>query len=143
MKLTGKGRIYTIYDAYNAGLEEAWAYARKLMLSVEEGGVSIEVLNKVFDDNSASSILRRLSASMFISKLKEYEERQLEVGDEVWANDHKHVVTEIVSDDLIFTINWHGQSGSFCIDELKKTGKHYSQILEVLDELRGDEDDVT
>lgn len=136
MKSTVKGKMYTVYDAYNAGLEEAWEYARKLMLSVEEGGVSIEVLNKVFDDNSASNILRKLSASMFISKLKEYEEKQLEVGDEVWANDHKHVVTEIVSDDLIFTVNWHGQSGSFCIADLTKTGKHYPQILEVLNALR-------
>ena len=66
---------------------------------------------------------------------------KLKVGDEIIANDHKQVITAIINENLIFTVNQNGQYGSFEIGEIQNvTGRHFPQIAEVLEQLRGEEE---
>ena len=134
--------------AYQRGLDDAWEVARKIVLSVNEGGLSVQNLSKLFGTYASRYALKKYSASEAIEKLKAYEEKQkaddeIKVGDEVnWDGDN-YIVTYINIDidtsevkdyDLMM---WDGS----VVDHVKKcsfvkTDRHFDidKILEAMKE---------
>lgn len=67
-------------DDYNRGLEDAWEFARRLYLNADEGGISTEVMRKLYDTACYGSVILDFSVHEAMEKLKEYEK---EVEEEV------------------------------------------------------------
>lgn len=138
--------------AYERGLNDAWECARKMVLSDEDGGIALSDILKIFGMTQYSAI-KRFSASEAIAKLKEYEEKQkpvedaeIKVGDEViycggGAHDGSVGVVLGTEKDWVevrFKSSWN------CVgvykDALTKTNRHFSQIEEVLEQMKGEEE---
>lgn len=141
-----------IDDAYQRGLNAAWECARKIInndVPWEEWNLRIgQSTDTVFDNYSASEALQ---------KIKEYEEKQkaddeIKVGDEVlnkWGT--KGIVIEIApqhNGSTIYSVFWRNAERK-CLDKSdwednkvwKKTGRHFSQIIEVLEQMKGVKDE--
>lgn len=74
-------------------------------------------------------------------QLEDYEERQtdeIKVGDEVYDkyNPYPRVVTSINKQDMADLIDARGNAYSDSVFCLKKTGRHFPQIAEVLEQMR-------
>lgn len=114
--------------AYEDGLNEAWAAAKKIVLRKEHGGLPCEDLERIFEREPEweveYSIFKNLTPQEAISKLEAYEaEKQIKVGDVVMESSNRGVVTRI--DGERFYITWcDGSSGRNSATGLKKTGKH-------------------
>lgn len=63
---------------YQAGLNDAWEAAKKLLFTEAQGGLNYETLKEIFNSDSASmySIMNKYSAEEFILKIKQYEEKK-------------------------------------------------------------------
>lgn len=138
------------------GRNEAWEAARKIYLSVENGGLPAIEIKKIFGINYEyfSTILKKFSASEAIKKLRDYEEKQeepeedeeIKVGDEVilnvtssWDENTKAI---IIADEktLMFPYNVMVSSGDTdWVDKNDinhKTGRHFPEIVEALKKLK-------
>ena len=131
---------------YQRRLDDTWAAAKKVVLCADEGGLSIEELNEIFDCCTIQQVFRKYTVSEVIKKLKAYEEKQkasqeIKVGDEVVSTLSKTpyiVVSFGEYDDGALTACefdshgfWHGNE----LSELHKTGKHYD-IDKILEEMK-------
>lgn len=141
----------TLIDAsYERGLNLAWECAKKIAADMtienlkscglictndgeyepEEYEYSCEVINKY-------------SASEAIAKIKEYEEHkkkdeEIKVGDEVVYLDRVFVITSIVKNEYIIGFDSNGEYCSYHYKtKLKKTGRTFPQIVEVLEKMKG------
>jgi len=130
------------------GRKDAWECARKMMLSDEDGGIALSDILKIFGMTQYSAI-KRFSASEAIAKIKEYEEKQkmvedaeIKVGDEViycggGAHDGSVGVVIGTEKDWVevkFKSSWN--CVGICKDTLTKTGRHFPQIAEVLEQMK-------
>lgn len=139
--------------AYERGLNDAWECARKMLLSDEDGGIALSDILKIFGMTQYYAI-KRFSATEAIAKIKEYEEKQakdaeIKVGDEViyhgrgariGAHDGAIGVVLGTEKDWVevkFKSTWN--CVSVCKDTLTKTGRHFPQIEEVLEQMKGEE----
>lgn len=140
-------------SSYELGLNMAWDAARKIML---DEGYSKEELGYIFSDYDnplhaidVHGILRDYSASEAIEKLCAYEEKkkqeadEIHVGDEVILNENvisnykpntKAVVIRIdcrskCSYNVMFA---NGDTEWIEKNEVRKTGKHFSEIADVM-----------
>lgn len=135
---------------YERGLNNAWECARKLMLGENDGGISIEESRKIFGVGYYSA-LSNYSASEAIAKLKEYEEKQkpvedaeIKIGDEViycGGGAHDGSVGVVIGAEkdwreVRFKFGW--SSVGVHKDSLTKTGRHFPQIEEVLEQMKGE-----
>lgn len=141
--------------AYERGLNDAWECARKMMLSDEDGGIALSDILKIFGMTQYSAI-KRFSASESIAKIKEYEEKQKQEDDEIKIGDEiknkwgtRGVVVEIApqyNGTTVYSVLWRNAERR-CLDKSdwdsyevwKKTGRHFSQIEEVLEQMKGEE----
>lgn len=65
-----------IFDkGYEQGLEDAWEYARKIILDTDCGGLPVAVLFDIFDCN-AYGVMHKCSASEAIEKIKTWEQKE-------------------------------------------------------------------
>jgi hypothetical protein len=127
---------------YEDGLNEAWELARDIIaMPNSENKSLIRVRYNALGNDALYDIIRNYSASEIIKKIKEYEE--IIVGDEVtneeewkgvvtWINPNGEYMEVMLEDGT--TIQWKKTS-------FKKTGRHFSQIEEVLKQLKEDEDE--
>lgn len=140
---------------YDLGLNDAWECARKMMLSDEDGGIALSDILKIFGMTQYSAI-KRFSASESIAKIKEYEEKQKQEDDEIKIGDEiknkwgtRGVVVEIApqyNGATVYSVLWRNAERR-CLDKSdwdsyevwKKTGRHFSQIEEVLEQMKGEE----
>lgn len=133
---------------YEDGLNEIWKYIKKITCTSQNGGLSPEALLEIFNDQRIYMIIEKFTPTEVINKIKEYEEKQnknkaeIHVGDEIYSEltDTKAVVQRIDT--------WHryqcfnSEGSQFVIDEQIfnnywiKTGKNYSQIEEVLKQMK-------
>ena len=134
-------------EAYQKGLEdgrnETWEAAKKVVLCADEGGLSIEKLNKIFDCFTIQQVFRRYTVSEVIEKLKAYEEKQkaedeIMVGDEVRDNDGETYVITCINDDGTFDALYpdgtaFSRADFSIIYEL--TGRHF-EIDKILEEMK-------
>ena len=122
-----------------SGRKEAWEAARKIILPPSEGGLSSEELREIFGYDIFREIFRNYDVTKAIDRIKEYEDR-FKIGDEIIKDCSegitlKGIVTRIEGDSVY--IMWSdGSSGSESKKRLKKTGENYSQINEILDQLK-------
>lgn len=127
---------------YEDGLNEAWEAARKIACLSSDDGYTMEDLIKIFGLDCVSTIFKKQSANEAVTKIKEYENR-IEVGDEVYCLDinYPRVVTcifEVRETGDIKAVSF-ASSGKVCVDyvsDLKKTGRHFTQIEEVLKQMK-------
>ena len=115
---------------YQRGLNDAWDAARKIPLTVNEGGLSANALTMIFGNKSIIQIFKELSASEVTEKIRQYEHEEIKVGDEVDDGVANLVVLEINEDG---TVKGFADDGSI-INAVprKKTGRHFPEIAEVL-----------
>ena len=145
-------------DAYKRGLDDAWKCARKICTN---WCLSDKSLNEIFGDGKTiDEIMKEYPASEAIAKIKEYEQEKTErevifydidgneycrdkirVGDELipkCESPHSdlsiYIVTHIYR-DTVDAICRDGITRTYEIDKLKKTGRHYPQIAEVLEQI--------
>ena len=126
-------------EAYQRGLDAAWAAARKLFSSMAES--DIEKVFPIEWNNGGFNALMNLQPQEAIAKLKAYEEKQkaddeIKVGDEVrhdrgWTA----VVTSI--DNVGFSVmDYNGEVASYSdISKFTKTGRHFD-IPKILEEMK-------
>ena len=123
-------------DANRQGLEDAWEYAKKIVLNPDDGGLGLSELNEIFGFYTLQSIFKNYTVQQAIEKLKAYEKEQkandtIKVGDEVISSrsERKGILLEPEIGDTFATVivpseRWR----TYCIRhaDLKKTGKHYN-----------------
>ena len=137
-----------IDEAYQEGLNDAWECVKEIIYFTGDGGLSDDELCEIFGTAFLRHILRDYLPSEAIQKIKDYEERKKQkdaeicVGDEVYAFQDSEIkrIAIYINDtgDVADTVLPSGMIMPCLIKDLTKTGKHYSQIAEVLKELRGD-----
>jgi len=114
-------------EAYQRGLSDAWEAARKIQ---DTGG-------------NLNWWIHNTSASEAAEKARQYEQSQekIKVGDEVsLKGGSKGFVTRILmlSDEQksAYVVWSDGYVGNYSFDVLQKTGKHYSDVVEVLQKMK-------
>ena len=129
---------------YQRKLDDTWAAAKKVVLCADEGGLSIEELNEIFDCCTIQQVFRRFTVSEAIAKLKAYEEQnaadKIKVGDVVKPRENvAHIVVPFVvtkvSDGSVWGVDAEGSWNYWGIDEVIKTDKHFD-IGEILESLK-------
>jgi len=125
-----------VNKGYEAGLKDAWNAARKIAEREDD-------MRNCFHDISPAEIFGKYSALECMTKIKEYEENQkandeIRVGDEVDHDGLKSVVVKVWQ-DCVCTISQVGTTPSYTDKSvLKKTGKHFDEIEELLKQLQGE-----
>ena len=133
-----------VEGAYQRGLDDAWEAARKVALNSNDGGLSIEKLDEIFDRYTLQQVLKEYTAKQAIEKLQAYEEKQkaedeIMVGDEVKWNSDLITVTRLYDDG---GLNWcdgignDGRAFHILEENVRKTGRHFD-IKSILEEMRG------
>lgn len=125
--------------SYEDGLNEAWRTARKIACAINAYGGSRTEVEKIFDSISISNILCTNTASEAIAKIKKYEE--IKVGDEVVNVTGKKSVVVQVEGLVITIVESDGIVGRWSKEDFQKTGRHYTQIEEVLKQMKEGEDE--
>ena len=143
-------RQKAIDEAYQQGLNDAWGVAKRIVLTKTDANCpyfTVAELEKIFGCFSSQSVFDTYSASEAIEKVKAYEEHQkvddeIKVGDEVEAYSGKAIVfcTSInTAGDKVCTY-WYPSEYRFDRDRtknLKKTGRHFPQIAELVKAMKG------
>lgn len=127
------------------GREEAWEAAKKIVLSSEYGGIPVGEFQSIFGNEAyVSNVFTKISINDAIEKIKSYEEQQkkaadeIKVGDEVTYDNSIGVVTKKANIGVNkYYVLWKdGSSGHCNKSNLKKTGRHFPQIQEMLDQMQ-------
>lgn len=135
------------------GRKEAWEAARKIALDTDDGGISKDELKEIFGSLSFYNLIKYLSASEVISNLREYEKKkndEIQVGDEVIINENaissfkpntKAIVIMIdgCSRYSYNVMNANGNTHWLEKNEIRKTGRHFPEIVEMLKKLKEEE----
>ena len=127
--------------AYQSGLSDAWEAARKIgsnsMCSLKEMGFDFGQC-VVKDYNPGWFVVKNYSASECIEKIWQYEqkqEQQIQVGDEVITVFGKAVVLGVGPVHVEYVYK-NGSSGFDKVENVKKTGRHFPEIAEVLQKMK-------
>jgi hypothetical protein len=123
---------------YQQGLNDAWEAARKICNEPEDGGLPAVAVVELFGRNGP---ILGCSAQNAINKIKAYEEQQkadgIKVGDEVEWEGEKIIVTQTFTPNLQKP-QLHGIGSNGCvyyailIEDVKKTGRHFPQVVELI-----------
>lgn len=139
-------------SAYEKGLNDAWECARKIACDKSQNGYSLYTLREIFGTASLSDIFLNFSTFEAITCIKEYEEKQKQADDEIKVGDEvvdecaiKHIV---VTDEpnsggcISLLSNYYQTTQLYPIKKLRKTGRHFDQIAEVLEQLKEAQDET-
>lgn len=131
-------------DGYQSGLADAWDAARKICLNTCDGGMTIAEIAKIFDVSYYRDAMKKYSASEAIEEIRAYEqaqkekEEQIQVGDEVITASGKAVVMGVGPVHFEY-FNADGSSGYDEVKNVKKTGRTFPEIAEVLRKMKESE----
>ena len=147
-------------EAFLDGMDLAWELVRKLRHPSYEDTYSDDEKRDIFGYVSSDSIVTHLSASEAVKRVKAWEEKQkdedIKVGDEILihniqdAETYKAVVMDIDMDKGLWIFDENACNtviepnryiGEEADIEVRKTGRHFSQITEVLEQLKGGRDE--
>lgn len=136
-------------DGYNAGMNDAWEAARKIICNEIDGGLSTREMIKIFGSVSASAALKNNTVSEAIAKIREFDEEKAEnakikVGDVVverLKNAEITFVVCLVSFERIYGITGDGKWNVCQKGEARKTGKHFPEIVKVLEAMKNEHTD--
>ena len=121
--------------AYQNGLYDAWDVARKIMLSEADGGIQWRLKEQWFGKFTIYDIFKDVPAMDVIEKIRQYgrEQEEIKVGNEVNGKGGRGTITKISDDGDHFNVMWeNGSTGYYMREDFKKTGRHFSEIAEVL-----------
>lgn len=125
---------------YQKGLSDAWTATKKLFGDAEYGALTLSEFKEIFGEDTGKG-LEESNALEIIEKLKAYEEkkkadREIHVGDEVklLMCNLNIVVTCIKAKQSIFGLFHDGTTAIVSIDDCKKTGRHFDNISDFLNE---------
>ncbi|MCR5727215.1 MAG: hypothetical protein K6G24_07100 [Lachnospiraceae bacterium] len=129
------------------GLDDAWECARKIVQREANGEENI-----VDERLDGYDTFMTYTAAECITRIKEYEEKQKQADSEVKVGDEvvddcgiKSVVVtdEITSDGCVSLLtNYYQTTQLYPIKKLRKTGRHFDQIAEVLEQLKEAQDET-
>lgn len=130
--------------ARQEGREEAWEAAKKIVLSSEYGGIPTGEFQSIFGNEAyVSNVFMKISVNEAIEKIKSHEEQQkadgdINVGDEVICDEGiKAVVLDFMDDnERIMVYSENGIAEDWWIKEVHKTGRHFSQLQEMFDQMQ-------
>lgn len=119
-----------IDEAYQRGLNDAWEAARKI------ADIPYGEEKKVFGSDGWTFIANH-TAQEAIEEIRQYEQKkeEIQVGDEVVSTCGKAVVHE-VNEGNVYYIYADGERGYNPINQVRKTGRHFPEIVEVLQKMR-------
>ena len=122
-------------DGYQKGLNDAWDAARKIC------DMKWTKRNEVFGIDVYADIIA-LPVSECIEKIRQYEQEkeEIKVGDEVKSIERgwTAVVVRISNDDSLILMDSNGAiADAYNKTMFVKTGRHFSEIAEVLTKMRG------
>ena len=128
-------------DGYQRGLNDAWECARKICLEDDDGGIPASVINDIFSVCNYRNALMDFSVSEAIEKIRQYEQEKgkIQVGDEVVIRNKTAVVTEI-TDRYVRIMYSDGSCYALFSKGIAKTGRHFPEIVAVLEKMRGEQD---
>lgn len=126
-------------SAYEKGLNDAWECARKIVQREANGEENI-----VDERLDSYDTFMTYTAAKCITRIKEYEEKQktdseVKVGDEVIdgnAFNHGKGIVTFVSPIVTYVLWYDGSTGRRKLEDIKKTGRHFDKIAEVLEQLK-------
>ena len=127
---------------YNAGLNDLWEAMQKAIKMYCE--IDNEVFLRVFYDvkcDWGESVLQALfknTPQHLIDSIRKYEqkqEEQIQIGDEVITTSGKAVVTGVgpVHFEYVYADGSHGYDE---VKNVKKTGRHFPEIAEVMQKMK-------
>lgn len=119
-----------INAAYRKGLEDAWEAARKI------DHMSDEDIKNVFGCGF-SAVFETIGASEAIEKIRQYEQEEIKVGDEVEARTGKAVIIEVLRNGK--TVRYMYSNASTGVNDLRNltlTGRYFPEIAEVLKKMQ-------
>lgn len=128
---------------YEAGLNDAWECAKKIVLDTGDGGLGTCGRNEAFGlGDWAYPIMHTHTASEAIEKLREYEARkdEIKVGDEVRLKDLGliGVVIRLADLEQAACIMFDDGSATWkSVNGAKKTGRHFP-IEDILEQMRSE-----
>lgn len=135
---------------YQIGINEAWEAARKIVCPPDcyEGGLYGNKVNEIFGRSEylSRSIFTDFTASEAIDKIKEYEKKNKKedfvMGDEVKDNLDTVSIVICKSDEeeghvYIMNNTYTPPLQRVPTKFLKKTGKHYDELKDILSKLGG------
>lgn len=120
---------------YQKGLSDAWEAARKICTNWV---LPDSVLSKIFGmDKTIDDIMKENKASEAIEKIRAYEQEkeEINVGDEVITASGKAVVMGVGPVHFEYAYA-DGSSGYDEVKNVKKTGRNFPEIAEVLQKMR-------
>lgn len=123
---------------YEDGLNDAWKVARKIG-GIDNDSYTSGELSDIFGSCSAGYIFDSLTVSEAIDAIENH--KRIKVGDEV-VNKYgwKRVVTNTHTNGGVTLMDSNGDYYTYCKKEvsdcLKKTGRHFPQIEEVLKKMQ-------
>ena len=136
-------------ETYKKGLNDAWEAARKICGVPADGSLTLGGAQDIFGTIVVSEIFKRNTPFEAISKIREYEEKkkaedEIKVGDEVIIRDEptfRYVVLHSAGNifsGMASGFDRNGAWGTFEKKRARKTGRHFPQIVEVLERMKGE-----
>lgn len=126
---------------YEDGLNEAWELARKMY---QFNPINNKQLCEELYDMGFNEFICSTTASEAIKQVKEYKEKQeeIKIGDEVTDDDGWNgVVTWIDPDgEYLIILQKDGTALHWKKESFKKTGRHFTEIEEVLKQMQEGEE---
>ena len=126
--------------------EEVWNFASKIILSASLGGLTTDEIKDCFgNENVFFDVLRDFSYQEAKAKYDAWKKKknEIRVGDEVIPMDTEYdtmIVTRTWKDDYwsdcVNTIGFDGSICSFLTSNVKKTGRHFDEVEELLKKIK-------
>lgn len=132
-------------EEYQRGLNDAWEAARKIAGAPSLGGLTTHEVMELFGTSLATEVMYMVTVDQAIEKLRTYEakkkaEEEIKVGDEVETDYNGN---GIIAQDL--NNGWYAimlkglyRSSIHKSHIIKKTGRHFPQVAELLDAMEED-----
>lgn len=128
-------------DAYNEALA-AWELARKISVSVMEGGFSHMEMDAIFGIESCTTAkVMNLGYEEALRRYREYQEHQFQVGDEVEIDAGGIGVVTRYKNNTVTALMNNGAYAMRPRTEAKKTGRHFDEVEQLLAKIGGENND--
>jgi len=122
---------------------------KKIALTVPSGGLTINEIKDCYgsDKDFADDVFKDFSYQEAKTKYDDWKAKreQIHVGDEVIPMDTEYdtmIVTRTWKDDYwsdcVDTIGFDGSICSFLTSKVKKTGRHFDEVEELLKKMKGE-----
>jgi hypothetical protein len=130
-------RPYDESEAERQGAEKAWGIARKIMISVGDGGMTVSEIEECFDCDD----IAKLSYQEVAEKYEAWTNRrdEIRVGDEIenFAMNHEKGIVIEIDEKRARGFNLAGRYYfNWNVKEVHKTGRHFAEIGKFMRKMR-------